>query len=140
MRTFEITPGHHTPDSRRGSAKPLSLSKAFTMPPHAPAIAINEAHTHGFMPFSSETNYIYFDVLAGYRQPPLWPNAGPCEPSKWVSSATFLKLCEYWASHVAKADCRNQTPKRLLTALETALALLQKSVTQDARRFYILSE
>jgi hypothetical protein len=46
---FEIAPGHHTPDSLRGRAKPLSLSRALTTPPRPPKIEIREAHTHGFM-------------------------------------------------------------------------------------------
>src|SRR5215468_3854356 len=49
MRTFEIAPGHQTPDSLRGSAKPLSLRRAFTTPPKPPKREIKEAHHHGFI-------------------------------------------------------------------------------------------
>src|SRR5215469_4745380 len=50
--TLEMAPGHQTPDTPdtlRGSANPLSLRKAFTTPPIAPATVINRAHTQGFI-------------------------------------------------------------------------------------------
>src|SRR5215470_10422885 len=49
MRTFEMVPGHQTPDSLRGRAKPLSLRRAFTTPPKPPKIEIKEAHHQGFI-------------------------------------------------------------------------------------------